>query len=311
MIRLTRFATVVVGVLVLLGLSAGPASAHSAGLSAEASLPRVLALDPPVPGLTVTVVEGGARFQIVNATTETVRVLPPDGLAVVEEPTVAPGGRDHWADRRVVVSTQRPADGAPVAWSVPLFVGSEAVTLRGETVWPPAPAGWAWWVATVVVAAATALLGSRAPTRRGAALGIAVLALAAVVAHLVHVLGSALVPVDAAYWPTVFGTAGIGVGAWVVVLVGAVLTVVRVQWGLLLSSLGGAVLALVTVFDTGSFVRAVLPYGWDPALDRVATVAAVGIGAGLFLTGFAVLRAMTPDDLDQEPAPTPVPEEHR
>lgn len=312
MIRLGRSATVVAGVLVLLALSAGPASAHSNGLTAEASLPRVVALDPPVPGLVVTVVEGGSRFQVVNGTSRAVRVLPPDGLAPAEEPVVAPGERAHWADRRVAaVSADRPPDGRPAAWSVPLLVGSEPVSLRGETVWPPAPAGWAWWGATLLVAAGTALLGARASERRGAELGVGALGILAVGAHLVHVLGSALVPVDAAYWPTVFGTAGIGVGAWAFALAGAVLTLARVRWGVLLSAVGGAVLALVTVFDTGSFTAAVLPYAWAPALDRVATVATVGIGAGLFLTGFSVLRAMTPDDLDDDPSATPVTEEHR
>lgn len=63
----------------------------------------------------------------------------------------------------------------------------------------------------------------------------------------------------------------------------------------------------MTAFDTASFVRAVLPYAWDPALDRAATVAAVGIGAGLFLTGFAVLRAMTPDLDDGSAAEPSVP----
>lgn len=305
-----RTATTLVAVLVLLGLSASPAWAHSSGLSAEHSLPRVVALDPPVPGLTVSVVEGGARFQIVNATPDAVRVLPPDGMAPAEEPVVEPGGRAHWSDRRVAAaSAQRPADGAPVAWSVPLVAGSEPVTLRGETVWPPAPAGWLWWGATLLVAAGTAVLGSRASQRRGAALAVAGLATLAVAAHLVHVLGSALVPIDVAYWPTVFGTAGIGVGAWVVALAGAGLTLARNRWGLLLSAVGGTVLALVTAFDTLSFTRAVLPYAWAADLDRAAGVATVGIGAGLFLTGFAVLRAMTPD-ADLEPS-APVPEESR
>jgi hypothetical protein len=140
--------------------------------------------------------------------------------------------------------------------------------------------------------------------RRAAALAVAALGLGAVAAHLVHVLGSAVVPVDLPYWPTVFGTAGIGLGAWVAVPVGAVLVLARQQWGLLLTALGGAVLALVTVFDTGSFAEAVLPYGWDPTLDRVATTVTVGVGFGLFLTGFAVLRAMTPDTIHD-----PVPEE--
>ncbi|MDN5914337.1 MAG: hypothetical protein L0I76_04400 [Pseudonocardia sp.] len=287
-----------VGVVVL-PLIGGTASAHSGGLESEAFLPRVLALDPPVPGLEVSVVEGGARLGIVNRTGQRVEVLPPEGLARAEEPVVQPGGRGHWADRRVAAaSVTRPAEASPVAWTVPLLVGSEPVVVRGETVWPPPPAGGGWWAATVALAAAATVLGVLSVRRERFAPVVVVLAVVAVGAHLVHVLGSALVPIDLSYWPAVFGTAGIGVGAWALGSAGAVLTFAGRRWGLLLCSLGGAVLALVTAFDTASFTSSVLPYGWSPTLDRVSTVTTVGIGFGLFLTGFAVLRGMTPDDLD-------------
>jgi len=275
------------GTTLLLSLAtAAPALAHSGGLASEPYLPRVLALDPPVPGLSVAVVEGGARLALVNDTALAVDVLPA-GPARVEEPVVAPGGRGHWADRRVATEA--------ATWSVPLLVGGEPVTVRGETVVPPPPATAGWWALAAALAVSTALLGALAVRRPAVAGVVSVVGLAAVAAHLVHVLGSASVPVDLPYWPTVFGTAGIGIGAWVAAPAGAVLTALGTRWGLLLTGLGGAVLALVTVSDTDSFADAVLPYAWDPTLDRVATAVTVGVGFGLFLTGFAVLRAMTPD----------------
>jgi hypothetical protein len=291
----------------LLPFLAGPAWAHSGGLEPEPFLPRVLAVEPPVPGLTVAVVEGGARLSLVNDTARPVEVRPaaPNGPPG-EEPVVPPGGRAHWADPRVAASAvQRPADGAAVPWTVPLRVGDEPVLVHGDTVWPPPPATAGWWAATLGLAAATTVLGSVAVRRRAAALAVAGLATVAVGAHLVHVLGSALVPVDLPYWPTVFGTAGIAIGGWVFAVVGAAMSVAARRWGLLLCAIGGAVVGLVTALDTGSFAESVLPYGWAPTLDRMSTTVTVGVGCGLFLTGFAALRAMTPDSLPADSLPDP------
>ncbi|MET0188515.1 MAG: hypothetical protein ABW212_05915, partial [Pseudonocardia sediminis] len=225
MTRSLRALLVLVLGVAVLPLTGGTASAHSGGLESEDFLPRVVALDPPVPGLEVTVVEGGARLGIVNGTRERVDVVAPDGLARAEEPVVEPGGRGHWADRRfAAASTTRPTDGGPVAWAVPLRVGPETVLLRGETVWPPPPAGGAWWAAAALLAVATTALGALAVRRPRFAPVVAALTVVAVGAHLVHVLGSALVPVDLGFWPAVFGTAGIGLGAWVFGLAGAGLT---------------------------------------------------------------------------------------
>ncbi|GAA4547528.1 hypothetical protein [Pseudonocardia xishanensis] len=297
---------VLLGTTLLLSLgSAGVAAAHSGGLASEPYLPRVLAVDPPVPGLSVAVVEGGARLALANDTALPVEVLPA-GPQRAEEPVVEPGGRGHWADPRVATEA--------ATWSVPLRVGDQQVTVRGETIVPPAPATAGWWALTAGLALGTALVGAVSVRRRAVEAVVAVLGLGAVAAHLVHVLGSASVPVDLPYWPTVLGTAGIGIGAWVAALTGAVLTAVGTRWGLLLTGIGGAVLALVTVSDTDSFADAVLPYAWDPTLDRVATAVTVGVGVGLFLTGFAALRAMTPDTLpgtETQPLPDPLPEETR
>lgn len=298
----SRFALLGVLAALLSLATAGVAAAHGSGLASEPYLPRVLALDPPVAGVSVAVVEGGARLALTNATASTVEVVPAGERG--EEPVVAPGGSAHWADLRVATTTS----GGPVAWTVPLLVDGEPVALRGETVWPPEPATGGWWALTAALAIGSTLFGAVAVRRRWAELGVAGLGLVAVAAHLVHVLGSAGVPVDLPYWPTVFGTAGIGIGAWAAAVAGAVLTVVGTRWGTLLTGIGGTVLALLTVSDTDSFADAVLPYSWDPTLDRVATATTVGLGLGLLLTGFAVLRAMTPDHVPDVPdAPDDVP----
>jgi hypothetical protein len=306
---MTRFALVAALTALLAVTMASPAAAHGSGLASEPHLPRVLGLDPPVPGLAVTVVEGGARLALVNDTAATVEVVP--AAERREEPVVAAGGSAHWADGRVATTTT----GGPVAWTVPLRVDGEPVALRGETVWPPAPATAGWWALTAALAVGATLLGARAVRRRWAELAVACLGLLAVAAHLVHVLGSAGVPVDLPYWPTVFGTAGIGIGAWAAAVAGAALTVAGTRWGTLLTGIGGTVLALLTVSDTDSFADAVLPYSWDPTLDRVATAATVGLGVGLLVTGFAVLRAMTPDTVPDDDTPGAhadhVPEEAR
>lgn len=292
-----RFALLAVLTALLAVVTAGTATAHGSGLASEPHLPRVLGLDPPVPGLVVRVVEGGARLALVNDTAATVEVVPVADRG--EEPVVPPGGSAHWADPRVATSPS----GAPVAWTIPLSVDGEPVALRGETIWPPAPATAGWWGLTAALAVGAALLGARAVRRRWAELAVAGLGLLAVAAHLVHVLGSAGVPVDLPYWPTVFGTAGIGIGAWAAAVVGAALTVAGTRWGTLLTGIGGTVLALLTVSDTDSFADAVLPYAWDPTLDRIATAGTVGLGVGLLLTGFAALRAMTPDTLPDQAVP--------
>jgi hypothetical protein len=276
----------------LVPLGGGVASAHSGGLEPSPALPRILAVEPAVPGLTVTVIEVGARLRLDNGTAEVVEVVPPAGAARAAEPVVPAGGTGRWADRRILDAL---ASGSP--WTVPMTVDGATVTVRGEIVVPPPPAtGW-WWLATAVVAAGATLLGASAVRRRAARIGAAALTLVAVAAHVVHVLGSALVPDELSYWPTVFGTAGIGLGAWAFGLVGAGLALAGKQYGLLFCALAGAILAMITVFDTASFADAVLPYGWDPAFDRAATTLSVGAGSGLFLMGFAVLRQLTPTEL--------------
>jgi hypothetical protein len=92
----------------------------------------------------------------------------------------------------------------------------------------------------ISVAAGATVPGTLPVRRRAAQVGAAGLTLVAVSAHVVHILGSALVPDELSYWPTVFGTAGIGLGAWTSGLVGAGLALAGKLYGLLFCALAGA-----------------------------------------------------------------------
>jgi hypothetical protein len=289
-----RVGAVLLLTAVLFPLTSGTAAAHGGGLEASPSVARILAVDPPVPGLAVAVIEVGARLRIVNDTGETVQVVP-GGPTRTVEPVVPPGTTARWADPRIdAAMLPVPAEGFR-AWSVPLLVGDREVTVQGEQVFPPAPpAGW-WWLATAVAAVVAGMIGTMGVTRRWAALATAAITVLVLGAHVVHVLGAALVPDGQDYLGVVAGAAGLAVVAWLAGAVGVVLTRLGRPFGLLLCGLAGAVLAMITAFGTAGFSNAVLPFGWSADLDRATTVLTFGAGIGLFLTGFTVLRALTPD----------------
>ncbi len=146
-------------VIVLLGSigiglvgAAGTAAAHgSGGLGPEAHMPQVRGLDPPVPGLTVTVIESGARLRIDNRTGAAVDVLPPTGAPRTAEPVVAAGSTARWADPRVSAAAGRsgPGRGPPgldraAAGRGPAGDGA-AVSRSGHRRRPWRPGGWPPW----------------------------------------------------------------------------------------------------------------------------------------------------------------------
>jgi hypothetical protein len=278
-----------------LPLGAGTAAAHGdGGLGPEAHIPRIVALEPPIPGLDVRVIESGHRLRIDNHTGLPVEVLADSGPRT-HEPLVADGGTARWTDHRVRAAA---ADPAPVegrrAWAIPMRVGDTAVTLRGEQVWPDPPASLPWWLATLLAAAGAALVGIRAARHRSWAVALAGVTLAVVAAHVVHVLGGTLIVEDQPLLQVALGAAGPALLAWVLGLLGAVLTVARRGYGPLLCSLSGALFALVTAFNANNFGYPVLPFAWAADLDRLTVVLTLGAGAGLFLAGFAALRELSP-----------------
>jgi hypothetical protein len=297
-----RSAVVLILALVVMPASSGVALAHYAGgLGPSASRCEIRAVDPPVTGLQVKVIEAGARLEIDNHTGVTIDVLPEPGTYRLREPTISPGDSARWSDRRIVAAAQAPdPPDHRRTWAIPLRVGSQTVTIHGEQVWPPPPPAGLWWLITGLAALVAVVIGLLAVRRRWAAVALGVATLAIAAAHAVHLLGSAVVvPPDQSMPATILGFAGPAIAAWPLALIGPWLAIAGYRSGPLVCGLFGALLLLFSVPDVTCFFYAVLPFGWSPDLDRAVTALVVGGGFGLFVTGVLALRALaraTPPD---------------
>lgn len=291
-----RSVVVLIVALTVLPVSSGIATAHYAGgLAASTNRCDIRAVDPPVAGLRVTVIEAGARLQIDNQTGVTVDVLPEPGANHLREPTVPPGATARWSDLRIVAAAQAPdPPNHRRAWAIPLQVGGQTVTIHGEQVWPPPPPAGRWWLATGLAALVAAVIGALAIRRRWAAavLGTATAAIAA--GHFLHLLGSTVVlPPDQPLPAMVVGLAGPAIAAWPLAVIGPALAIAGHPSGPMVCGLFGVLLALFSASDVVSFFYAVLPFGWNPNLDRATTALIIGGGFGLFLSGILALRAVS------------------
>ena len=112
--------------ILLAVFGAGPASAHVIGTSAKPSnyRTRVLNISPPVPGVTVRVVEAGGKLELTNHSSQPVLVLGYDnepylrvGPSGVQENERSPS---TWSNRSAVPPKTRPPAGldpsAPPQW---------------------------------------------------------------------------------------------------------------------------------------------------------------------------------------------------
>jgi hypothetical protein len=268
-----RTALVAAIVALLLPAAAVPASAHAGGLSSAASGARVLAIEPPVAGLDVQAVEFGARLRLDNDTALPVVVEPLAGSQLSGLPTVAPGGRAWWSDPRITAAAASPRPpGDRLGWAVPLQVGSQEVTVRGEQYWPSPPPAGLWWAAALVALAGPALAGYRGAGRRWGSVTLAVATGVVAVAHLLHVVGSALVPQDRAFAAMLLSAAGYALLGWPLAAAGAWLSLRGRPAGPLLCCVAGGLFAIV-----------------------IALVAVtLGGGFGVAAAGVAVLRRTAP-----------------
>jgi hypothetical protein len=283
-------------VALLLPAAAAPAFAHAGGLTSAPSEARVLAVEPPVPGLDVQAVEFGARLRLVNGTAVPVVVEPLPGSALSGLPTVAPGERAWWSDPRITAAAarDRPA-GDRLGWAVPLQVGDEAVTIHGEQYWPPPPPAGLWWSVALAALAGPALAGVLGAGRRWGAVTLAVAAGVVAVAHLLHVVGSALVPEDRGFAAMLLSAAGYALLGWPLAAAGAWLTLRGRPAGPLLCCAAGGLFAIVIApVDAFTLSDAVVPFAWGATFDRVLVAATLGGGLGVAAAGVAVLRRTAP-----------------
>lgn len=299
-----RGAAVLIFLLAAFAVGSGVAAAGGSGLTAthyagglapSTSRCEVRAIEPPVAGLRVSVIEAGARLQLDNQTGRIVDVLPEPGAARLGEPIVAPGSTARWSDPRISAAALAgdPPDHRR-SWAIPLRVGDQPVTVRGEQIWPPPPPAGLWWALTGLAALATTVIGVLAARRRWATAALATATAAIAAAHLTHLWGAALVvPPDQPMPATVLGLAGPAMAAWPLALIGPALAVAGHPSGPMACGLFGALLALFSASDVAGFGYAVLPFAWPADLDRAATVLAVGGGFGLFLAGLLTLRTLS------------------
>jgi hypothetical protein len=250
-----------------------------------------VALDPPLSGLDVRAVEFGARLRIDNATALPVVVEPLPGSAVSGLPVVLPGARAFWVDPRVLLAASAgpPPAADRAAWTVPLRAGNVRVLVLGEQLWPPpAPSWWAVALAALLLPAAAGLVGAAQPWgRRVLAASTAVV----LVAHLVHVLGSALVPEDRPYPLMLLNAAGYALLGWPLGAAGGWLTLRGRPGGPLLCCVAGGLFALVIApVDAFTLVDAVVPFAGGADLDRLVVALTLGGGLGVVVAGVAALR---------------------
>lgn len=301
---------------------ATPAFAH-AGDTTSVSDYRITVdgLSSPLDGLTVRAVEGGARLELRNDSGRSIEVLGysgepylevrPDGtyenvnspatylnqtlggetpLPPAADPTTAPTWRRVSGDTTVRWHDQRTRWTGPVPpaevstdpgephrlrdWAVPLRDQVRVFEIQGTLDYEPPPVAWAWWLGSALLGLTVALLTRRWPRSAGA------LALLGGLATLGYVTTTALDGAGLAPVPILAGLLACA-AAW--------------RHPPFYLALAGFVLAAFAGFGGADvFFAAVVPSAGPDWFPRAAVAGAIGVGAGLALTGVLRLRATIP-----------------
>jgi hypothetical protein len=197
--------------------------------------------------------------------------------------------RAHWTgpDPPAVKASPRVMHVVVPDWEVPLRQGDRYMVVRGTITWIPGPSPWPW--ALTAVALFAAALAAGGGHRRPRAL--AVVALAAVAADMVHTAG-ALLASTAPVTVELYGTATSAAGWAVAGLAAWRLLRGRADTGLLYLLLGGVFLTLAGALpDLPALARSQLASGLGPVATRAAITFTLGLGAAMVAAGIAGFRA--------------------
>ena len=214
----------------------------------------------------------------------------PDWRRIGDGPTAAwHDHRSHWTgpDPPAVKASPGTPHVIVPDWQVPLRQGDRTMVVRGDITWVPGPSPWPWVLTAVglFAAALAAAGGYRRPKV------LAVVALVAVAADMVHTAGALLVstaPFAAELYGTLTSAAGwavAGLAAWRL-LRG------RADSGLLYLLLGGVFLTLAGALpDLPALGRSQLASAFGPAVTRAAITVTLGLGAAMVAAGLAGFRS--------------------
>ncbi|GAA1603437.1 hypothetical protein [Actinoplanes couchii] len=295
---------------------ATPALAHAGDTTAVSHYRvTVTGLSSPLAGLSVRVVEGGARLELSNTSGRTIEVLGysgepylevrPDGtwenvhspatyvnqtlgggtaIPPAANPTSAPAWRRISGDTTVRWHDQRTqwTESAWTGdreqrlreWAVPLRDQVRTFDIQGAIDYVPPPRAWAWWAGSALLGLAVTLAAMRWPRSAGPVAAVAGLTTVA------YVVAGAL---DG--------------GGWAGVPIVAALLACGAAWRSppFYLTLAGFVLAAFAGFGSADvFFAAVVPSAGPGWFARLAVAMAIGVGAGLALTGVLRLRAAVP-----------------
>ncbi|MBM2618834.1 hypothetical protein JIG36_25065 [Actinoplanes sp. LDG1-06] len=296
---------------------ATPAFAHGGDIPGATAY-RTTVTSATLDGVEARMVEAGARVELTSHSEQPVEILGyagepylemrPDGtwqnvnspstylnetlafdspLPANADATAPPSWRKisdsrsvRWHDQRTQwMSTGKPPQAVADPsrshhlrdWTLPLRVQTTAYEIRGTLDWEPPPLAWMWWAGAALAGLAAAALAYRWPG------SVRAVALVAGLAPLTYAL---LRTLDGETPPPVLVLAG---------LLGLAAVYRHPPFFLALS---GAVVALFAGFnETRIFFAAVPPTVGPGSVARLAVTLALGLGAGLALTGVLRMRS--------------------
>jgi hypothetical protein len=212
--------------------------------------------------------------------------------------------RAHWFATSNPLSVQRDPGSQHLVqrFTVTLVRDGVPIVVRGEVLWVPGPAPWAW----VVLAAALAVLLVALARTRAARPAVAAALLAMIGGQVAHVLGSyagTTVAGTTKLAASAYGLGGIAIGA--VAFVWVVRRGVRLAAPLLL--LAGMFLALAGgLTDVTELYRSQLPTALPHVWSRLEVAVVLGLGVGTAVAGALRLRVTPPPARRPAPARPPL-----
>ena len=181
---------------------------------------------------------------------------------------------------------------------MPLRVGDDGDGPRRAVLAPTAAAGL-WWAVALAALAVPLVAGTRGAGRRWGAVALAVATGVVAVAHLLHVVGSALVPQDRAFAAMLLSAAGYALLGWPLAAAGVWLTMHGRPAGPLLCCAAGGLFAIVIAPVDATLIDAVVPFAWGATVDRVLVALTSAAGRG-GRRGVTVRAARRPHLVRQE-----------